>query len=161
MVESMTMSAIRPETSVRDRLTGVGVGIFRVVVGAMFLTHGTANLFGWPAGGNAPEFGAWPGFYASVIEVVVGALVLVGLFTRVAALLGSGAMAYAYFTVHLADGFWPVTNGAADAALFAWGLLLLAFTGGGVLALDRAFTRRRRDERTAPQPVEVREYSRV
>ena len=140
--------------------------VFRVVIGAMLLTHGTANLFGWPAGGMSPEVGAWPGWYASVLEVVVGGLVVLGLSTRPAALLGSGAMAYAYFSVHLADGFWPVTSGAQDAALFAWGLLLLGSTGPGVLSLGRALAGPRSPARARTTPVDVhaveqRPYERV
>lgn len=154
-----TISRADLPTSPRDRLAAAGVTIFRVVIGGMFLTHGTANLFGWPAGGMSPEVGAWPGWYASVIEIVVGALVVLGLFTRPAALLGSGAMAYAYLSVHLADGFWPVTSGAQDAALYAWGFLLLAFTGPGALSLGRALRSRRTDAvAPAPTPVEVREH---
>ena len=159
MVERMTISTTRAadRPSPTTRLAAYGVSVFRVVIGAMFLTHGTANLFGWPAGGNAPEVFAWPGWYASVIEVVVGALVVLGLFTRPAALLGSGAMAYAYFSVHVADGFWPVTNGAQDAALYAWGFLLLACTGPGALSLGRALTGSRRAEPATGTPVDVRE----
>ncbi|MHA3704659.1 DoxX family protein [Jatrophihabitans sp. YIM 134969] len=156
----MTTSTTSPaadRSAPTARLAAYGVTVFRVVIGGMFLTHGTANLFGWPAGGTAPDVFAWPGWYASVIELVVGALVVLGLFTRPAALLGSGAMAYAYFSVHLADGFWPVTNGAQDAALYAWGFLLLACTGPGALSLGRALAAGRRDAAPAGPPIDVRE----
>jgi putative oxidoreductase len=156
----MTTSTTSPtadRSAPTARLAAYGVTVFRVVIGVMFATHGSANLFGWPAGGMAPEFGQWPGWYASVIELVVGVLVVVGLVTRPAALLGSGAMAYAYFSEHLADGFWPVTNGAQDAALYAWAFLLLACTGPGALSLGRALVRGRRGEPDTVTPIEVRE----
>jgi putative oxidoreductase len=163
MVERMTTSTTSPaaDPSLSARLATYGVAVFRVVIGGMFLTHGTANLFGWPAGGMSPEAFAWPGWYASVIELVVGALVLLGLFTRPAALLGSGAMAYAYFSVHLGDGFWPVTNGAQDAALYAWGFLLLACTGPGAFSLGRALVGGRGDTSSEAEPIDVREHVNV
>ena len=93
-----------------DQHKSTVLGIFRIVIGFLFALHGTAKLFGWPAtkGGGAVPFGTWPYWWAGVIELVVGVLVALGVFTRIAAILGSGTMAYAYFTAHQAKGLLPI-----------------------------------------------------
>ncbi|MFC8916049.1 DoxX family protein [Streptomyces sp. NPDC047821] len=116
------------------------LGLFRIVVGLLFLCHGAASLFGvlggaGGTGGTVPT-GSWPGWYAAVIELVCGALVLVGLGTRAAAFLASGAMAYAYFKVHQPMALFPLKNGGELSAMYCWSLLLLVFTGPGALSLD-------------------------
>lgn len=114
------------------------LGLFRIVIGLLFACHGAASLFG-VLGGTAAETGAWPGWYAAVIQLVAGVLVLLGVGTRSAAFIASGSMAYAYFDVHQAEGLFPLQNGGDAAALFCWAFLLLVFTGPGALALDRLF----------------------
>lgn len=64
-----------------------------------------------------------------------------GLGTRVAALICSGSMAYAYFKVHQPEALFPLQNGGEPSAVFCWAFLLLVFTGPGALALDRLFGR--------------------
>lgn len=114
------------------------LGVFRIVIGFLFMLHGTAKLFGWPATkSGAVPFGTWPYWWAGVIELVVGVLVMIGLFTRLAALLGSGTMAFAYFTEHQPDGLWPIQNGGELATLYCFAFLVLAFTGGGGFAVQR------------------------
>ena len=54
--------------------------------------------------------GQWPDYYAGWIELVTGALISLGLFTRPAAFVASGEMAFAYFTAHLPHGFFPINN---------------------------------------------------
>jgi putative oxidoreductase len=114
----------------------VALGVFRIVVALLFAMHGTAKLSGWPAGSPAPV-GAWPMWWAGVLEVVLGALIAVGLFTRAAAFIASGMMAVAYFWRHLPDGFWPIVNGGESAALYSFVFLLLVFTGPGALSVSR------------------------
>lgn len=117
--------------------------LFRVVVGLLFTLHGTSTLFGFmgAAQGAAPQLGQWPGWWAAMIQLVGGALVLVGLGTRVAALLCSGSMAYAYFVVHQPLSLSPLTNGGELSALFCWAFLLIAVVGPGRWALDSAIAR--------------------
>lgn len=114
------------------------LGLFRIVIGFLFALHGTAKLFGWPAvqGGGAVPVGTWPYWYAGVIELVVGLLVLLGVFTRIAALIGSGQMAYAYFTEHQPNGLWPIENGGELATLYCFSFLLIAFAGAGAFAIQ-------------------------
>jgi putative oxidoreductase len=121
------------------------LSLFRIVFGLLFTVHATQKLFAWPvaaAGGSAVPMGTWPYWYAGVIELVVGLLLLVGLVTRLAAFVGSGEMAVAYFTQHQPKALWPIENGGEPAVLFCFGLLLLVFTGGGAWALDAMRQRR-------------------
>ncbi|MFD6926219.1 DoxX family protein [Streptomyces sp. NPDC059944] len=129
------------------------IALFRVVVGLLFAAHGTASLFGVLGGaagtdGGTVDAGTWPGWYAAVIQLVAGALVLLGLGTRAAAFVASGSMAFAYFDVHQSAALWPIQNGGELSALFCWAMLLLVFTGSGALGLDRLLTAR------ASAPVE-------
>jgi putative oxidoreductase len=113
------------------------IAIFRIVTGFLFATHGAAALFGVLGTKHVDAF-AWPSWWASAIQFVGGALVMIGLGTRYAALLCSGSMAYAYFTVHQADALFPVQNGGEKAALFCFAFLLIAFLGNGAWAVERA-----------------------
>ncbi|MET9529773.1 MULTISPECIES: DoxX family protein [unclassified Streptomyces] len=118
------------------------LSLFRSVVGLLFTCHGVASLFGLLGGRSIPA-GTWPGWYAAVIQLAVGALVLLGLGTRTAALLGSGSMAFAYFDIHQHRGLLPIENGGEAAVFFCWALLLIVFSGPGALAVDRLITDRR------------------
>ena len=122
-----------------DRHSSTALGVFRIVIGLLFTMHGTAKLFGWPstATGRVP-MGTWPFWWAGVIEVVVGLLVLLGLFARAAAFFGSGAMAFAYFTEHQPKGLWPIQNGGELAVLYCFALLLIVFAGAGAFAVGRS-----------------------
>ncbi len=121
-----------------DRHSSSVLGVFRIVIGLLFALHGSAKLFGWPGGGGGVPFGSWPMWWAGAIELVVGILVLLGLFTRIAALIGSGEMAFAYFTQHQAKAFWPIDNGGELAVLYCFALLLIAFAGAGAFAVHRS-----------------------
>lgn len=126
-------------------LAPYALGVFRIVVGALFASHGAASLFGVfggaPGSGGTVTVGAWPSWWAAVIQLACGLLVAFGVLHRGAAVLASGSMAYAYFVVHQPDGLLPLQNQGEQAALFAWSFLLLACTGPGALALGRALRR--------------------
>ncbi|NJQ03589.1 DoxX family protein [Streptomyces zingiberis] len=124
--------------------SGYVLALFRMVVGFLFACHGAATLFdvlGGPHGGPVPEPGAWPGWWAAVIQLVGGGLVVIGAWTRSAATLCSGSMAYAYFVQHQATALFPMENGGEAAAMFCWAFLLIAVMGPGRWALDALFTR--------------------
>ncbi|MFN8074220.1 MAG: DoxX family protein [Kineosporiaceae bacterium] len=136
------------------------IAFVRAAVGLLFVCHGAASLFGvlggsYPSGGAVPA-GTWPGWYAAVIQLVAGGLVMVGLFTRWAALLCSGSMAYAYFVEHQKDALFPIQNGGEAAAMFSLAFLVIAFVGAGSLALDTLLERRRGGAVTG-RPIDVRE----
>ncbi|GGN56925.1 integral membrane protein [Streptomyces albiflavescens] len=137
------------------------IGLFRIVVGLLFAVHGAASLFGVLGGaagtnGGTIDAGTWPGWYAAVIQLVGGALVLFGLGTRAAAFISSGSMAYAYFDVHQSAALWPIQNGGELSVLFCWTMLLLVFTGSGALGLDQLLTGRTAsatEDKRASEPV--------
>lgn len=110
------------------------LGLFRIVLGLLFASEGAATVFGI-LDRKASPVGDWPFWYAGVIELVCGVLILLGVATRGAAFLSSGIMAFAYFTEHQKDGLFPLQNGGLAPVLFCWGFLLLVFAGPGALSL--------------------------
>jgi putative oxidoreductase len=106
--------------------------------GLLFLAHGTQKFLRFPGGDYAGSGWAFanPGAYAGIIELVAGALIAVGLFTRPAAFLASGTMAFAYFLGHASQSFWPVNNGGDAAILYCFVFLYFAFAGAGPISLD-------------------------
>ena len=111
------------------------LGLARIVAGIMFSCHGAQKLFG-VFGGMPPGVPKALIWSAGPIELVGGALIAIGLFTRSAAFLCSGLMAFAYFIGHAHNGFWPATNGGEMAILYCWLFLYIAAQGPGGWALD-------------------------
>jgi putative oxidoreductase len=120
-------------------------GLLRIVAAYLFITHGTAKLFG------APHVGAFDNLQlfsliglAGTIEVVGSVLLLLGLFTRPAAFIMSGEMAFAYFIGHAPQGFMlvPMLNRGELAALYCFLFLFFAAAGPGAWSLDGLRTRR-------------------
>ncbi|GAA3424570.1 DoxX family protein [Streptosporangium nondiastaticum] len=121
---------------------GLFLALYRFVMGLLFACHGAATLFDVLGGpeGQAPSVGQWPSWWAAVIELIGGILVVLGLGARTAAVVCSGTMAFAYFTVHQAHALFPIQNGGEKAALFCWGFLLIAVFGPGRWALSTLLT---------------------
>lgn len=127
-----------------DHVQGTIKSLTRIVVGLLFASHGASTLFGILVPSHYHTVvGAWPGWYAAVIELVGGLLVAAGLFTRTSAIVSSGSMAFAYFTVHQLHGLLPIQNGGEPAVMFCWAFLLVAAVGAGPFALDTLVQRRR------------------
>ncbi|HTZ12219.1 MAG TPA: DoxX family protein [Mycobacterium sp.] len=126
----------------------IALAVSRVIFGLLFMCHGLSSLIDWPANTLAPV-GQWPDYYAGWIETITGALITLGLFTRPAAFLAAGEMAFAYFTVHLPHGFFPINNHGEEAVMYCFAFLLLIFAGGGAYALDARRGGRRRMLRRA------------
>ncbi|MCE6997058.1 DoxX family protein [Saccharothrix sp. S26] len=129
-----------------DRGRDHAIAVFRIVVGVLFMCHGAQKLFGVLGAKGAVSITDWPSGPAGLIELVGGALIVIGLGTRIAALISSGAMAYAYFTVHQHAGLLPIQNKGELAAVYAWVFLLLAFTGPGAWAVDKVITARKQEQ---------------
>jgi putative oxidoreductase len=145
-------------TVIRKKATDASpymLALFRIIVGLLFACHGAAGMFGLfgRASGSSPAFGEWPGWWAALIQLAGGILVLLGVGTRTAAIICSGSMAYAYFTVHFSHGLLPIQNGGEPAAMFCWSFLLIATLGPGAWALRGVMASRRVAERIQPAPV--------
>jgi putative oxidoreductase len=112
--------------------------ILRIVAAFMFLLHGTQKLFAFPAaaGGGTAELGSLM-WFAGVLELVGGALLLVGLFTRPVAFVLAGQMAVAYFMAHAPQSFWPTVNQGEPAVLYCFLWLYFFVAGAGAISLDR------------------------
>ncbi len=117
--------------------------VFRIVLGLLFIEHGTAKLFHFP---EVPSFDNLQLFsligLSAVLELVGGVLLLLGLFTRATAFILSGEMAVAYFMAHAPRGFFPLLNGGEAAIFYCFAFLYLSVAGGGPWSLDSARRRR-------------------
>jgi putative oxidoreductase len=120
------------------------LAIFRIVVGLLFLEHALIKMAGFPPGGQPglQQVGTFL-WVAGVIELVTSVLVILGLFTRVAAFVAAGEMAVAYWMVHAKMGFYPAVNMGEAAILYCFAFLYIATAGPGAWALDNM---RRRNE---------------
>ncbi|MCV7303095.1 DoxX family protein [Mycobacterium barrassiae] len=119
------------------------LSIFRIVFGLLYTMHGAQKLFDWPAPMPVPiETGSWPMWWAGLLEFVLGILITLGLFTRIAAFVASGQMAVAYFWMHWPPlegeptSFWPLVNGGEMAVMYCFAFLLLAGMGAGAWSID-------------------------
>lgn len=110
------------------------LSILRVVAALLFLQSGLSKFFGFPAAGP-PLAGLI--ILAAIIEVFGSLLLLVGLYTRLAALVMSGQMAFAYFMAHAPKSFYPAVNGGTLAILYCFVFLYFVFAGGGPWSVDR------------------------
>ena len=117
--------------------------ILRIVTAFLFIAHGTQKLIGFPSA--EPRAGvalvSLLGL-ASVIEIVGGVLMFLGLFTRPVAFLLAGEMATAYFMSHVPRGFWPLVNRGEPAVFFCFTWLFFAAAGPGPWSLDALLRRR-------------------
>ena len=112
------------------------LALLRIVTGFMFMTHGLQKILGLPVP-RATETVLWSlSGVAGLMELVGGALIIVGLFTRPVAFLLSGEMAFAYFIAHAPHGFWPLLNRGELAALYSFVFLYFAVAGGGAWGVD-------------------------
>ena len=123
------------------------LSILRIMTAFLFLQFGSTKLFAFP-GAVVPGGGTVPptslGGVAGILELVGGAFLLVGLFSRPVAFVLSGLMAVAYFYGHAGGGFWPVLNGGAPAVIFCFVWLYVSAAGPGPWSIDAL--RRRRAE---------------
>lgn len=131
----------------RARLPNLGLAALRIVAGLMLMQHGVQKHFGLlldpgqPFTHPAPLSQMW---IAGALELVGGALLALGLFTRVVAFVLSGELAFAYFLVHAPRGMFPILNHGELAALYCFVFLAFAGVGGGRYSLDALMLRRHR-----------------
>lgn len=120
-------------------LSGPFQSLLRIVAAFIFMQSGTMKTFAFPIGvppnGGTVPLASQVGV-GGVLEVVCGAMLLLGWYTRPNAFLMSGMMAVAYFQFHAPNGFWPVVNGGIPAALYAFLWLYFSAAGGGPWSID-------------------------
>ena len=109
--------------------------VLRIVAGFLFMCHGLQKIFGMLGGEQVPPAAGLP-FIAGVLELVLGLLIMVGLFTGIAAFLASGEMAVGYFMVHQPNGPLPIQNQGELAALYCFVFLHISARGGGKWSFD-------------------------
>jgi len=113
------------------------LSIFRIMFALLFIEHATAKLFHFPHVAMFDNLQITSVFgIGGIIELVGGLLLLVGLFTPVAAFILSGEMAVAYFMFHAPQGFYPLLNMGEAAILYCFAFLYLAAAGGGAWSVD-------------------------
>ncbi|MDB5451139.1 MAG: DoxX family protein [Phenylobacterium sp.] len=119
------------------------LSILRIVTALLFIEHGLMKLIHFPAAPPGLPSPLPPILVAAAwIEIVGGALIALGLFTRAAAFVCSGEMAIGYFMVHAPQNFWPALNMGEAAVLYCFVFFYLIFAGGGLWSLD-ALVRKR------------------
>ena len=113
------------------------LSILRIMAGLLLLQHGTAKLLKFPVVQNMAnlDLSSMPGI-AGFLELIGGALLVIGLFTRPVAFILAGMTAVAYFLAHAPRGFFPILNGGELAALYCFAFLYLAAAGPGPWSLD-------------------------
>jgi putative oxidoreductase len=114
---------------------GQTYALMRIIVGALFLCHGLSKLLGFPV---PPPPGAPPFiiYFGGTVELVCGSLVFIGLFTRWAAFIASGFMAFAYWLAHGTKAFFPIANQGELAVLYCFVFLFIAAHGAGMWSVD-------------------------
>ena len=111
--------------------------ILRIIAALLILQFGMAKLFGFPYVQMFQGIQLFSLYgLAGTIELVGGALLLIGLFTRPAAFILSGEMAAAYFIAHFPKGFIPLLNGGNEAVIYCFVFLYFVFAGPGPWSVD-------------------------
>lgn len=111
------------------------LSVLRIVSALIFFAHGTQKLLGFPASDGSPAILSLS-WISGVLELVGGALLILGLFTRPTAFVLSGHMAAAYWIAHAPQSPFPVQNGGDAAILYCFVFLYIVFAGPGPWSLD-------------------------
>lgn len=119
---------------------GLTLSLMRIVLSLTFMLHGTQKLLGFPSG-KVVQLASLIGV-AGALELLGGALLCLGLWTRPVAFILSGQMAVAYFYAHAPRGFWPIANGGELAVLYCFVFFYIFAAGGGTVGLDRIARRK-------------------
>jgi putative oxidoreductase len=113
------------------------LSLFRFIAGLLLFQYGVAKLLKFPAGTMFEKVELFSLIGAAgTLELVLGGLLMIGLFTRIVAFVLAGEMAFAYFIGHFPKSFFPIINNGTAAILFCFACLYLATAGGGPISLD-------------------------
>jgi putative oxidoreductase len=118
-----------------DKYSEYSYAVFRIVIGFMFLCHGTQKLFGLPIDFPYPLNAMTTS--AGFVELAAGALIIFGFYSRYAAFIASGTMAVAYWMVHGLNNPFPIANGGEIAAFYCFAFLYIATNGPGIWSLNK------------------------
>ncbi|MBA3667068.1 MAG: DoxX family protein [Sphingomonas sp.] len=126
------------------RWAGPGLSLLRIVTGLLFMEHGTSKLLDFPHVDMpmAITVGSLP-WIGGLLELVGGALLVIGLFSRIAAFILAGEMAVAYWMFHAPQSPFPVQNSGDAAILYCFIFLAIAAMGPGPWSVDAAMRTRR------------------
>jgi len=126
-----------------SRFQPLALSLFRFITGLLLFQYGVAKLLKFPAGTPFEKVELFSLIGAAgTLELVLGGLLMVGLFTRIVAFVLSGEMAFAYFISHFPRGFFPLLNNGTAAILFCFACLYLATAGGGPYGVDAMMGRK-------------------
>ena len=118
------------------------LSVLRIITGLMFIQHGMAKLLGFPV---VAQFANLSPFSllgaAGFIELIGGALLIIGFLTQPVAFIISGEMAVGYFMAHAPKSFFPLINGGTLAIMFCFTCLYLSTAGAGPWSVDAAMKR--------------------
>ncbi len=114
------------------------LSVLRIVSGLLFLCHGAAKVLGFPAVEGVPAPGMSMAGLSGPLELVLGLLLVLGLFTRPAAFLAAGFCAVGYWAVHGTQSLFPILNGGETIALYCFVFLYLMAAGPGPWSVDAA-----------------------
>jgi putative oxidoreductase len=118
------------------------LSVLRIIMGLMIIQHGMAKILGFPAVASFANLSPFSLIgVAGLIELIGGALLIVGLLTRPVAFIISGEMAFAYFMAHAPKDFYPLINGGTLAIMFCFTCLFLSTAGPGPWSVDAAMKR--------------------
>ncbi len=127
-----------------DQWTPRLMSVLRIAAGLLFFEHGTSKLLGFPNLPMPDGFHLFPLMGLSgILEFLGGGLLALGLFTRPAAFVISGEMAFAYFMVHAPRGFFPILNQGELAVLYCFLFLFFAAAGAGPWSIDELIRKRK------------------
>jgi putative oxidoreductase len=143
----------REATMHLERLAQFTYTALRVVSGLLLFQSGAKKMLGWFGGEEGPPPAMTQMWIGGILELVGGALVMVGLLTRPAAFIVSGMMAVAYWQFHAPRGGWPIQNEGAPAVLLCFIFLYVSMQGGGPWSVDAALRKRKHEPTVAPRPA--------
>jgi putative oxidoreductase len=115
----------------------IALSLFRFITGLLLFQYGVAKLLKFPPGTMFEKVELFSLIGAAgTLELVLGGLLMIGLFSRIAAFILSGEMAFAYFIGHFPKGFFPLFNNGTAAILFCFACLYLSTAGPGPISVD-------------------------
>ena len=118
------------------------LSVLRIITGLMIIQHGMATLLGFPVVASFANLNPLSLIGAAgFIELIGGALLIIGFLTQPVAFIVSGEMAFAYFMVHAPKSFFPLINGGTLAIAFCFTCLYLATAGAGPWSVDATMKR--------------------